>query len=994
MERQRWIKLFLVGALVLSLAGGVRAQDPVREGRVTVQAALGTAFTYQGRLTDGDVPAEGSYDFRFILYDATSGGAQVGSTVLRENVTVGDGYFAVQLDYGAAAFSGQARYLEVAVRPGDSTGAYTTLSPRQLLTAAPYALYALKAPWSGLSGVPAGLADGDDNTTYSAGTGLSLTGTEFSVVASMVQRRVSGSCLPGSSIRVVHEDGTVECETDDLGTGTGGGDIAAVYAGTGLSGGGLSGDVTLDVAFAGTGSATTVARSNHDHDADYVDEGQANSITSDMVVNGSLTADDLQDGAGSGLDADLLDGQQGAYYRAWGNLTGVPGEIADGDDDTTYSAGTGLDLTGTQFSVGTTYRFPQSCGPGQIAEWNGSVWACGDDEVGPGGNFWSLTGNAGTSPGSQFLGTTDSQALELKVNGARALRLEPNATAPNLIGGHSANHATEGVVGATISGGGTGAYNNVVSDDLGTIGGGSGNTASGTYATVSGGWNNTAGSSATIGGGVGNLANGATATVGGGDHNTASGADATVGGGWDNTASGNYATVSGGHDNTAAGAYSFAAGYRALANHDGSFVWADAINADFASIADNQFNARATGGFRFWVDTGATGLRLFPFEDAIYGSTVNVLAGYGGNHATAGVVGATIGGGGQEGGNNSVTGVFGTVGGGYNNTSGQSATVGGGYDHTASGYASTVGGGWNNEAGAGYSVIAGGSTNATSDQFAAVGGGASNTAGGSYATIGGGLDNTTSADFATVCGGDTNTASGWRSTVPGGVGNVAEGAHSFAAGRRAKTAAGAAGSFVWSDSNDFDTWSWNPNEFVARATGGFWLITGIDGSGNIVSGAHLTAGSGQWSQLSDRSAKTAFAPVDGREVVARLAQVPIETWSYTSQAESIRHMGPMAQDFRAAFGLGEDERYIGSIDADGVALAAIQGLYQLSQEQEVQIATLQARVDDLEARIGALAAGGSTPTGAFRLPAGWRLLGGLIVLAVTLGPRWVLRGGR
>jgi hypothetical protein len=89
MERQRWIKLFLVGALVLSLAGGVRAQDPVREGRVTVQAALGTAFTYQGRLTDGDVPAEGSYDFRFILYDATSGGAQVGSTVLRENVTVG-----------------------------------------------------------------------------------------------------------------------------------------------------------------------------------------------------------------------------------------------------------------------------------------------------------------------------------------------------------------------------------------------------------------------------------------------------------------------------------------------------------------------------------------------------------------------------------------------------------------------------------------------------------------------------------------------------------------------------------------------------------------------------------------------------------------------------------------------------------------------------------------------------------------------------------------
>jgi hypothetical protein len=139
---------------------------------------------------------------------------------------------------------------------------------------------------------------------------------------------------------------------------------------------------------------------------------------------------------------------------------------------------------------------------------------------------------------------------------------------------------------------------------------------------------------------------------------------------------------------------------------------------------------------------------------------------------------------------------------------------------------------------------------------------------------------------------------------------------------------------VWSDSNDHDTWSWNPNEFVARATGGFWLITGIDGTGDITSGARLAAGSGQWSQLSDRSAKTAAAPVDGREVVARLAQVPIETWSYTSQPENIRHMGPIAQDFHTAFGLGEDERYIGSIDADGVALAAIQGLYQLSQEQE------------------------------------------------------------
>jgi hypothetical protein len=246
-----------------------------------------------------------------------------------------------------------------------------------------------------------------------------------------------------------------------------------------------------------------------------------------------------------------------------------------------------------------------------------------------------------------------------------------------------------------------------------------------------------------------------------------------------------------------------------------------------------------------------------------------------------------------------------------------------------------------------------------------------------------------------VGGGDTNSASGWRSTVPGGVGNVAAGAHSFAAGRRAKTEADAAGSFVWSDSNDFDTWSHSPNEFVARATGGFWLISGINGTGGIASGAHLAAGSGQWSELSDRSAKTAFAPVEGREIVAQLAELPIETWQYVSETGNIRHMGPMAGDIYAAFGLGDDPRYIGTLDANGISLAAIQGLYQLSQEQEAQITALQERVDDLEARMGALEAAGSpTGTGGLRLSAGLWLLAGLAVVAAVLGRRGLFRGGR
>jgi hypothetical protein len=146
------------------------------------QEPLGTAFTYQGRLIDGDGPASGDYDLRFMLYDAEIGGSQLGSIVYLDDVNVTAGIFTVQLDFGSGAFSGAACWLEIGVRPGDSTGAYTPLNPRQALTAAPYALYTSSAPWSGLTGVPAGFADGvDDDTTYTAGDGLSVDGTQFSL---------------------------------------------------------------------------------------------------------------------------------------------------------------------------------------------------------------------------------------------------------------------------------------------------------------------------------------------------------------------------------------------------------------------------------------------------------------------------------------------------------------------------------------------------------------------------------------------------------------------------------------------------------------------------------------------------------------------------------------------------------------------------------------------------------------------------------------------
>ena len=111
--------------------------------------------------------------------------------------------------------------------------------------------------------MPAGFADGvDDNIIYNAGYGLDLTGTTFGVITDTVQQRVTGVCGMGYAIREIYNDGTVLCEP------AGNGDITAVIAGDGLSGGGDTGSVTLTVAFSGTGTLD-YARAPNDHDGDY-----------------------------------------------------------------------------------------------------------------------------------------------------------------------------------------------------------------------------------------------------------------------------------------------------------------------------------------------------------------------------------------------------------------------------------------------------------------------------------------------------------------------------------------------------------------------------------------------------------------------------------------------------------------------------------------------------------------------------------------------------
>jgi hypothetical protein len=624
----------------------------------------------------------------------------------------------------------------------------------------------------------------------------------------------------------------------------------------------------------------------------------------------------------------------------------VPPGLDDGDDDTHYSAGVGLLLAGTTFEISTTYRLPQACGDGDIAEWNGAsgTWDCGDDDVGGGEAAWLLGGNAGTTPGTDVLGTNDPVSLTLVVDAVPALRLEPGPV-PNLVGGDGANQVTAGVAGATIGGGGNTSTPNRVTDEFGTVGGGSGNQAGNNsssgldaiYATVGGGQNSTASSSyAAVGGGASNTASGIGATVGGGYQNTASGGYATVGGGTSNTTSDDVTTISGGEHNTASSAYATIGG--------GTLNTASGIGA---TVGGGYYNTAS--GYASTVGGGH-----FSYAEAEY----TTIAGGGPSDPSSNPTTT----------NNHVYDDYGTIGGGGNNQAGNDD--GDSTDDT-------------------YTTIGGGEGNTTSRKYATIGGGYYNTADGFVATIGGGWDNTVSSDHTTISGGALNSASGYGATIPGGIANTAQGQYSFAAGRRAK--ANTDGCFVWGDSTDADFNCGNPDRFMVRATGGVYLYT----NSSLNSGLYLSVGGSSWNTYSDRKRKENFEPVDAQALLARLAAIPITTWNYKAQDPAIRHIGPMAQDFNTLLPDlgGEGEKFINTLDADGVALAAIQGLYAQNVSLQAKStalteenAALQTRVDDLETRLAALEQAGMPHPA--QASTNWWPLAGLVVLAgITVARR-------
>ena len=375
-------------------------------------------------------------------------------------------------------------------------------------------------------------------------------------------------------------------------------------------------------------------------------------------------------------------------------------------------------------------------------------------------------------------------------------------------------------------------------------------------------------------------------------------------------------------------------------------------------------NLRTTGKATFGLvhtNTGASGF-VAGYTNSLTGDRATITGGYlntltadyaviggGARNKARGIYSVVAGGGGPEvADSNSALGEYSTVSGGRRNTSiGDRACIGGGYGSIAGGSHATIGGGRLHLTNASYATIAGGFEDTVLSDYGTVGGGANNRVAGPYCTIAGGGSNFAwGSGYATISGGYDNEAYGQYSMIAGGYRCRVAGDYTFAAGRYVWV--DGKGNFVWADSSPFSFGQGTyDNKFLARATGGVAFWTGIDSNGDKTSGASLNAGSGTWSSTSDRNLKENFAPINEAVILERLQSLDIQSWNYIAQGDSIRHIGPVAQDLYAAFGYGADDRHITTVDADGIALAAIKALAAVNSEQQAEINDLKTQIAEL-----------------------------------------------
>lgn len=863
MTRGNLLRSFIILALLLVWSRAIGA------------APLGTGFTYQGRLSEGtSLAPQGSYDMRFALFDDATNGSPVGPE-LTHVVSVSNGLFLLHLDFGNAAFNGEARWLEIGVRPRGSTNEFTLLNPRQALTPRPYALHAAVA---------------------GAVAASNLVGLVPEPLLPPAIPRLDGSSrLRGSSLP------TNVAFLDAHQSFTGSNTLTGVtllrnpdnqFAGT--FAGGFTGDgaslTNLDPASLRPGTAPINISGNAVTASTAAVAGTAALALNAMNLIGRLEGD-----VTGTQDATIVGGLRGVAIAAtspaahqhlrFDGAQWTPGAVALGSD---VSGALPLAHGGTGAATASEARAQLGAAANganaDITSLSGLVTPLSVEQGGTGSglqNFVDLLTEQAIAGGKVFRPTTDVTGLVVRqtsadgpTNDVFAVQ-DPGGATNYLRVNSSGNLSWSGLA----SGDGAGLTNL----DAGSLSSGTLPDArlSPNVALLN--------TSPVFSGPVTILGDLVTSRL-------------NIGLG--NTLAGEYGTIAGGAANTIRSRVGMPpSDYSMIGGGSGNSV-TGSRGATIVGGSDNEIESFSGQEASHYA--------------AIGGGTQNQIESYS--------AAATIGGGD---GNQITYSRWATVGGGKLNQISVSggATIGGGVQNWISSVAgnvtySTIGGGLENRIETvAYATIAGGRNNLISG-----------TSFGSYAALGGGRDNTVLGRYATIPGGEANEATDYG----------------FAAGRRAK--AQHAGAFVWGDSTDQDVASTTNNQFLVRAAGGVRLLS----STNEGSAVDLPSGSGAWSSLADREALQRFEEVLPRQVLSQLVTLPIQTWGYQAQDPSVRHIGPTAQDFRTAFGLGENEQQISTVDADGVALAAIQGLNEIVTEQQAALAAKDARIEALERSVAEL----------------------------------------
>ena len=443
---------------------------------------------------------------------------------------------------------------------------------------------------------------------------------------------------------------------------------------------------------------------------------------------------------------------------------------------------------------------------------------------------------------------------------------------------------------ATVGGG----FENISTANSATVAGGYGNSSTGVRAFVGGGSGNTSGGqNSVVSGGAGNSATNDLTTVGGGAGNVACGLYATISGGAFNTSCGYAASVPGGYQNAALGDYSFAAGRQAKATNQGAFVWADSTAADFRSTGINQFLIRASGGVGIGTNSPVSALSVNGTADFTGAVGIGILPAYGLDVNKQLVV----------------------------------------YDNDLS-FRRSGAHRWRlTTPSAGFEIYQGYNDSGTFvnqvrlmvADSGNVGIGVNNP--GLLLDVGGRMRVRDGAGSAGL----------WLNTAHfAGAGGVADIAF---IGVLDATRIG----FYGNDPRGGSGWGLT----FDTSDGNVGIGTGTSYPGSKLQVVNATCDGNNWNNSSDRNLKENFKAVDLREMLARVAALPISRWNYKTDPNT-PHLGPVAQDFHAAFDLGADDKHIATVDADGVALAAIQGLNEVVAEKDLKITQLEKRLCTLE----------------------------------------------